>query len=276
MNLPKNIIDSLAFFLETEIQAGRRLAPLNDEAVVSFLAIPEHEKQRVKAAPRTQNTPPPAKLEFLPPTPLPTPEPPPIQTLEEIAEAVASCERCDLHKTRSKSVPGDGRPNRPDILFINEKPENENKKDADGQPIIGEAEQLLTNMISAMGYSRQEIFITSSVKCHAPSNQKPKLGEVKACLPWLRNQIRLIQPACIVTLGDAALRGLENNPRLDVNKEHGIWRKFEGIPVMPTLHLDELIRHKTAKRTAWEDLKIVLKHLGKTPPKPATKKSPKT
>lgn len=252
LNVQKEIITCLTSFLEAEIQAGRRLAPLDGEAVARFLAMPESPE-------RTQK---------------PTPLLPQQKTVKEIAQAVAKCQRCDLFKTRTQTVPGSGKSNQPDILFIGDAPEAED--DAGGQPFTGKAGELLTNMITAMGYDRDEVFITPIAKCRPPENRAPTHDEVSTCLTWLNNQIRLIQPACIVVLGDVALRGLENNPRLDVNNVHGIWRKFGTIPVMPTFHPDYLLRFPAAKRQAWDDLKIVLKHLDKTPPNRAKKQPPKT
>lgn len=244
--------------------------PLDDDTVTGFLAITEHAKQPLIPEPRTQTLDSFAKAAALSQKPLPHPEPPPIQTLDEIIEAVAQCDKCELHKIRLQTVPGEGRRNQPDILFVGEAPGTED--DASGLPFVGKAGKLLTDMITAMGYNRDEVFITHTVKCRTPENRAPEAAEITACLPWLRNQVRLIKPVCIVALGDAALRGLENNPRLDVNKDHGIWRKFEGIPVMPTFHPNYLLRFPVAKRHAWEDLKTVLKYLGKTPPKPTKKK----
>jgi len=276
LNLPQDIIADLASFLETEIQAGRRLAPLDGEAVACFLSIPETPKhaQKPQHHERTASKSASSNTTIQPIVASDTSGSPPKKTLKEVAQAVADCECCERFKARTQSVPGSGKSTQPDILFIGDAPESEDE--ASGQPFSGKAGELLTNMIRAMGYNRDEVFITHIVKCRTADNRQPTHAEVMACLPWLAQQVRLIQPACIVVLGDAALRGLENNPQLDVNNVHGIWRKFENIPVMPTFHPEYLLRFPTAKRHAWEDLKTVLTHLGRTPPKTAKQKPPKT
>ena len=276
MNIPKDIITSLASYLETEIQAGRRLVSLDVDAVASFLAIPDSAKRILKPTPHTPLARATDVLHAVqqPITALDKPASPQLKTIKEIAEAVASCECCERFGMRKQAIPGSGKSERPDILFVGDTPEPEDE--ASGQPFSGQAGELLTKMINAMGYDRDEVFITHIVKCRNPANRQPTHVEVTACPPWLSEQIRLIQPTCIVVLGDVALRGLENNPRLDVNNVHGIWRKFENIPVMPTFHPEHLLRFPAAKKHAWEDLKNVLTRLGRTRPKPITKKSPKT
>ena len=153
-------------------------------------------------------------------------------------------------------------------MFIGEGPGEE--EDACGKPFVGPSGQLLTKMIEAMGFDRESVFITTIVKCKPPKNRVPAPVEVEACMPWLENQIQLIKPKCIVALGATALRGLTGKPTVNITKDRGIWQQYGSIPLLPTFHPAYLLRFPAAKKNAWDDLKAVLKFLGKTPP--STKK----
>jgi len=191
--------------------------------------------------------------------------------MEALAKGIAACEQCPLSQGRSRTFPGEGPPQQPDILFVGDKPSAEEA--ATGRPFEGSAGELLTDMITAMGYARGDVFVTTLTKCPPPKNRPPTRDEIKTCLPWLHQQIERLKPACIVTLGDAALAALQGDPTLKTNKARGMWRAYRGIPLMPTLHPDRLIQAPHAKREVWEDLKTVLKRLGRTPP-PIKKRNP--
>lgn len=270
MNIPKDIIEDLVLHVETEIQAGRRLQPIKNEVYQAFRSLPEPSKpkQTVQKQPLASNVPGNQKTRSASPE-APT-SPPQLETLDEIAAEIRKCQRCNLSETRKNPVPGAGCINQPDILFIGEGPGAD--EDACGEPFVGRAGQLLTNMIAAMGYSRDEVFISNVIKCRPPENRTPKPDEMAACLPWLIQQTGLLKPKCIVSLGGAALCGLEGNPNLRITKDRGIWRKFQGVPMMPTFHPAYLLRFPKAKREAWNDLKKVLEFLGKTPPVPVSEK----
>ena len=182
--------------------------------------------------------------------------------LAQIARAVAGCCRCSLHKARTQAVPGQGTPH-PDILFVGEGPGAE--EDEQGLAFVGPAGQLLTKMIEAMGYRREEVFIANVVKCRPPANRTPLPEEIEQCLPYLTEQIAILKPKVIVALGATAVKGLLN-PTVGIMKLRGNWMSFEGIPVMPTYHPAYLLRYPSAKKEVWLDLQEVLKRLGREPP----------
>ncbi|MDK2858012.1 MAG: uracil-DNA glycosylase [Verrucomicrobiota bacterium] len=185
------------------------------------------------------------------------------QTLEEIAAQVAVCTACPLCKTRKKTVPGEGHPNGPDILFIGEGPGAD--EDEQGRPFVGAAGKLLDKMIAAMGYKREEVFIANVVKCRPPGNRVPLPEEMAACIPYLKAQIALIRPKIIVALGKTAVEGLLNKP-VTITRFRGTWCTYEGIALLPTYHPAYLLRSPGRKGEAWSDLKAVLAKLDKVPP----------
>ncbi|HRV31355.1 MAG TPA: uracil-DNA glycosylase, partial [Kiritimatiellia bacterium] len=164
--------------------------------------------------------------------------------------------------TRKNTVPGQGALN-PDIMFVGEGPGAD--EDAQGLAFVGRAGQLLTKMIAAMGYTREQVFIGNIVKCRPPNNRVPTPEEMAGCIPYLKQQIAIIQPKYIVCLGATAARGLVQETQ-GITKVRGQWREFEGIPVMLTFHPAYLLRDGSKKKYAWDDLKAVLARLGKTPP----------
>jgi DNA polymerase len=185
------------------------------------------------------------------------------KTLEEIAGQVRTCSACPLHKSRKNTVPGEGNPIRPDILFVGEGPGAD--EDAQGRPFVGAAGQLLDKMIEATGYKREEVFIANIVKCRPPDNRVPLPEEMNACVPYLKAQIALIKPKIIVALGKTAVQGLLQED-VAITKFRGTWCKYEGIDLMPTYHPSFLLRSPSHKGEAWADLKAVLTRLGKEPP----------
>jgi DNA polymerase len=147
------------------------------------------------------------------------------------------------------------------LMFIGEGPGRE--EDEQGVPFVGPAGKLLTRMIAAMQFERSEVYIANIVKCRPPRNRNPEDTEAEACLPYLRRQIALVKPEVIVLLGAVPLRHLLGES--GINRLHGRWYEFEGIPVMPTFHPAYLLRVDQRKRDAWEDLKKVMERLGKDP-----------
>lgn len=184
------------------------------------------------------------------------------EKLREIATRIARCERCELARQRTQSVPGQGSVT-PEIIFIGEGPGEE--EDRQGLAFVGRAGQLLTRMIKAMGYTRDEVFIGNVVKCRPPGNRTPYPHEMEICLPYLEEQIAVLQPKVIVALGGTAVRGLLHIER-GITKLRGNWLEYKGIPVMPTYHPAYLLRNERAKPDVWRDLQEVLKLLGRKPP----------
>ena len=187
-------------------------------------------------------------------------------TLASIVAEIAGCQACALAPTRKHTVPGQGA-TQPDIMFVGEGPGAD--EDEQGLAFVGRAGQLLTKMIEAMGYTREQVFIGNIVKCRPPGNRVPTPEEMEVCIPYLKRQIAVIQPKLIVCLGATAARGLVQET-LPIGKARGNWRLFEGIPVMLTFHPAYLLRDPRQKAPCWADLKAVLARLGKTPP-PASK-----
>ncbi len=181
--------------------------------------------------------------------------------LKRIASIIAGCTKCPLHRTRTNTVPGQGNPH-PEILFIGEAPGAD--EDAQGLAFVGKAGQLLTKMIQAMGFERDEVFIANILKCRPPDNRPPLPEEMETCLPYLKEQIRLLKPKVIVALGATAVRGLVG---LDgISKLRGKWLLFEEIDLMPTYHPAYLLRNPPAKKEVWVDLQEALRRIGRTPP----------
>ena len=214
------------------------------------------------AKPAPRPAPPPPSASRLPPPPRSSSP----DTLESLAAEIAACQACALAPTRLHTVPGQGAL-RPDIMFVGEGPGAD--EDEQGLAFVGRAGQLLTKMITAMGYAREQVFIGNIVKCRPPGNRVPTPEEMAGCIPYLKRQIAVIQPKLIVCLGATAARGLVQET-MPIGKARGQWREFEGIPVMLTFHPAYLLRDPRKKTETWADLKTVLARLGKTPP-PAPK-----
>jgi len=182
--------------------------------------------------------------------------------LLEIANRVARYSKCHLCKQRTQTVPGQGS-DAPEIMFVGEGPGAD--EDRQGLAFVGKAGKLLTQMIEAMGLTRDEVFIGNIVKCRPPGNRTPTQDEMEACLPYLRDQIRLLKPRVIVALGATAVKGLLDT-KLGITKLRGTWMQFEGIDLMPTFHPAYLLRDASKKKYAWEDLQNVLQRIGREAP----------
>ena len=179
-----------------------------------------------------------------------------------MAETVRSCDRCELHATRMNTVFGAGNA-AADWMFVGEAPGAE--EDRQGLPFVGRAGQLLNAMLSAIGMGREEVYIANVLKCRPPDNRTPLPEEMATCQPYLEEQIALLQPRVIITLGAVAAKALLD-VTTGITRLRGKWMSFRGIDLMPTFHPAYLLRNPSAKREAWEDLKAVLHRLGKEPP----------
>ena len=182
-------------------------------------------------------------------------------SLDAVAASIADCRQCALHSGRTNTVPGEGNP-QPEVMFVGEAPGAD--EDAQGRPFVGRAGKLLTKMIEAMGFQREEVFIANICKCRPPENRKPESAEMEACLPYLKAQIALLTPRVIVCLGGTATEGLLG--LTGITRVRGNWHSFEGIDVMPTFHPSYLLRKPGAKHETWADLQAVLKHIGRPVP----------
>ncbi len=179
---------------------------------------------------------------------------------ETLISTIQSCTACPLHSVRTQTVPGAGNMNA-ELMFIGEAPGEE--EDRQGLPFVGKAGQQLDKMIKAMQFEREEVFIGNIVKCRPPANRVPQNNETSQCLPYLERQIELIQPRIIVLLGSTPLSQLTG--ARSINRAHGQWYEVYGIPAVPTFHPSFLLRSPAKKKEAWEDLKQVMRYLGKDP-----------
>ena len=182
--------------------------------------------------------------------------------LLSIRRDLGECTRCKLSAGRTHLVFGVGNPEA-ELMFVGEGPGAD--EDLQGEPFVGRAGQLLTKMIEAMGFRREDVYIANVVKCRPPDNRNPEPDEIGACEPFLRAQIAAIHPRVIVALGKFAAQTLLRDPT-PITRLRGGWREYEGVRLMPTFHPAYLLRSPAEKGKAWEDLKLVLSELGRALP----------
>ena len=183
------------------------------------------------------------------------------KTLRAIREDIGDCTRCRLSKGRTHIVFGVGNPDA-DIMFVGEGPGAD--EDAQGEPFVGRAGQLLNNMIAAMGIRREDVYIANVVKCRPPGNRTPEKDECDTCSPFLMRQIATIRPKVIVALGAVAAKNLlaMNDSMANLR---GRWYDFRDSKLIVTYHPAFLLRDPRQKKEAWKDLQMVMKHLGLKP-----------
>ncbi len=182
--------------------------------------------------------------------------------LAELDETqVRGCTKCRLSETRMQTVFGEGDIDA-SIFFVGEGPgENE---DQTGRPFVGRAGQLLDKMILAMGLTRAQVFIANIVKCRPPDNRVPLVDEVETCTPYLVQQLEVIRPKVIVTLGLPAVKYMLTSPKITMGSVRGRWHDWRGIRLMPTYHPSYVLRNYTeaTRQTVWSDLQQVMKEVG--------------
>ena len=174
--------------------------------------------------------------------------------LDEVRRTLGDCRRCKLCSGRKNLVFGVGNP-KARLVFVGEGPGAE--EDNQGIPFVGAAGQLLTKMIAAMGYSRDEVYICNVVKCRPPGNRNPEPDEIEACQPFLEAQLNAIRPSVIIALGKFAAQTLLRTDT-PITRLRGQWREYVGIPLMPTFHPAYLLRNPAEKKSAWIDLQAVM------------------
>jgi DNA polymerase len=176
---------------------------------------------------------------------------------------LGDCQRCKLcHAGRTNIVFGEGNSNA-DLVFVGEGPGYH--EDRQARPFVGKAGELLDSMIGAMGLTREEVYICNVVKCRPPKNRDPDPDEVIACQPFLRAQIRSIQPKVIVAMGRFASQTLLNTAD-GINRLRGQFYGYFGTPLMPTFHPAYLLRNPADKGKVWSDLQLVMDELGLSKP----------
>lgn len=180
-------------------------------------------------------------------------------TMEDIRKAVETCQKCPLYKTRTNVVFGDGNENAR-LVFVGEAPGYD--EDQQGKPFVGKAGQKLTQIINAMGLSREEVYITNVLKCRPPNNRNPLPSEIEACEPYLIAQLRIIKPKIICALGTFSAQTLLKTDQ-QISKLRGRFHTYQGIKLMPTYHPAFLLRNPAYKKDVWEDVQKVMAEYAK-------------
>jgi uracil-DNA glycosylase len=199
----------------------------------------------------------------------------PVAALKLIREDLGDCTRCKLHKQGRKQIVFGVGNQRAELVFVGEGPGAD--EDAQGEPFVGRAGQLLNNMIRAMGLRREDVYIANIVKCRPPGNRTPERDECETCSPFLMRQIAVIKPKVIVALGAVAAKNLLaiNAPMSELRgrfydfKPAGVRTDsaWPGARLAVTYHPAFLLRDPRQKGEAWKDLQMVMKYLGIEPPK---------
>jgi uracil-DNA glycosylase len=183
--------------------------------------------------------------------------------LVSLRALIGDCKRCKLSEGRTKLVFGEGAPGAR-LVFVGEGPGAE--EDAAGRPFVGEAGKLLTKIIeSGMGLQREDVYICNVVKCRPPKNRDPEGEEIQTCLPFLRQQLGIIKPEVICTLGRIAAQSLLGR-EFKITQERGNWFSYLGTPLMATFHPAYILRNpseeRQLKRAVWEDVQKIMRKLG--------------
>jgi uracil-DNA glycosylase family 4 len=182
-------------------------------------------------------------------------------SLEALQKSIDGCQRCRLHARRTHIVFGSGNP-RANLMLIGEGPGEH--EDLQGVPFVGAAGELLTKILEAIGVKREEVYITNIVKCRPPGNRNPESDEIAACAPFLQQQIALIQPDIICTLGRCATQTLLQTD-MPLSRLRGRFHDYGdirgdirgSIRLMPTYHPAYLLRYPKYKRAVWEDMQHI-------------------
>jgi DNA polymerase len=191
----------------------------------------------------------------------------PKEKIETLKRAIDSCKECSLGNNRLNAVIGVGSPTA-DLMFVGEGPGFD--EDHKGEPFVGKSGQLLTKIIEAMGYTRENVYITNIVKCHPMidttntekrSNDRPPTPiEMKTCKHYLDEQIDIISPKIIIALGASSAKGLLYSEE-SISKIRGVVKEYKGIKLMPTYHPAALLRNTRLKKFVWDDMKRVMHYL---------------
>ena len=271
----KDARELLAFYLDAGVDAVVGEAPVDRMADEIPPAAPAAPPPRQRSAPSPAA--PPAERTFFqsraPAAPPPSPDAAVMAareaarsagSLEELRAILERFEGCALRNTATRLVFADGHPGSR-LMFVGEAPGRD--EDIQGLPFVGRSGQLLDRMIAAMGLSPEtDAYVCNIIKCRPPGNRRPEPEEIAACIPYLHEQLQLVDPRVIVALGNTAVAALLDT-KLGITKIRGQWKLYRGRTlVMPTYHPSYLLRPSPqqieAKRQAWEDLQLVMKELG--------------
>ncbi len=184
------------------------------------------------------------------------------QQLDVISAQVAACTRCEvLSDCRNKTVFGEGSPN-PRVAFFGEGPGAD--EDRSGRPFVGRAGQLLTKMIEACTFRREDVYILNTVKCRPPGNRNPEPEEIANCREYFEHQLSILRPEYIVCLGAVGSQSLLGS-KLSVGRLRGKLHRYFESKVLVTYHPAYLLRNPAAKKAAWDDLQLMLRDAGIDP-----------
>ncbi len=176
------------------------------------------------------------------------------QEIEKLRNEILLCRKCELSITRNHVIFGEGNSNA-GIMIIGEAPGKD--EDIQGRPFVGRSGELLDKIVNACGFTRREhIFISNIVKCRPPGNRIPTPHEASVCLPWLVNQIEIINPKILVLLGATALKYMAGDS-YKITRDHGKWIDLHKRIAMPVYHPAALLRDPSLKRDTWEDFKRI-------------------
>ena len=262
------LLDATIDHLQSLKMGGTQFVPLEAETLRVLNGAARKAESNVER--RTSNAETPVVITLAPPAldvrPSTLDSSPKAAALAELRERAMQCVKCaPLAASRTNVVFGVGNIDS-EIMFVGEAPGAD--EDAQGEPFVGAAGQLLTRMIKAMGFSREQVYIANILKCRpdmpagSSGNRKPTPEEMQTCIPYLHAQIDLIRPKVVVALGGTALEGLLG--KSGIMKIRGKWQTYRGIPLMPTYHPAYLLHNQsfTEKRKVWEDLMAVMEKLG--------------
>lgn len=175
-----------------------------------------------------------------------------IDSLDALGALVDECRKCPLGHSRTNSVPGEGNPGA-GFVCVGEAPGA--TEDATGRPFVGRAGVLLTEILKAIGFAREDVFICNVLKCRPPNNRDPEPLEVQACSPYLHRQLELIRPRVILALGRPAAHALLGSTA-SLGDLRGKLHRYRGIPLIVTYHPAALLRNPHWKRPTWDDVRI--------------------
>jgi uracil-DNA glycosylase family 4 len=224
--------------------------------VLGFAPAPPAVASPAAAAPPVEE---PLRVEATPRDLLAAPGLGTTRTLEELRAHIGDCRRCKLAPHRTHLVFGVGNP-RARLVFVGEAPGRD--EDLRGEPFVGRAGQLLTEIITrGMKLRREDVYIANVIKCRPPENRNPEPDEVASCEPFLLRQLELIGPEVIVALGKFAVQTLLRS-KTPITQMRGRWYDYHGIKLMPTFHPAYLLRNPGDKRLVWEDIQKVMRELG--------------
>ena len=253
----QEIIEDTKTLLQETAKSSKGFVELSPEVLAKLEAIgpglaPKAETPPVAAAP---------PVESAAPSPAPSEaalQADPVLALNMLNEQVKACERCGLCKTRTQTVFGVGNP-QADLVFVGEAPGfDEDKK---GEPFVGRAGQLLTDIITkGMKMTREDVYICNILKCRPPKNRDPNPEEVRHCEPYLQQQLDILQPKVICALGGVAAKTLLKTEE-STGRLRGSWHNYEGIPLRVTYHPAYLLRQPSEKAKTWADIQEVMKVL---------------